>query len=110
MDDDKKPVPKGRGSLLLQMMKEKTQAERAARAEALHHSLETPSFSSTDPTKSFETCSPQSSFTSSASVSRGRGQLTSMIKSMSMSSGSESRGPPQAMGRGSLLGLTKRPE
>ncbi|KMQ96034.1 piwi-like protein 1-like protein, partial [Lasius niger] len=110
MDDDKKSVPKGRGSLLLQMMKEKTQAERAARAEALHHSLETPSFSSTDPTKSFETCSPQSSFASSAGVSHGRGQLTSMIKSMSMSSGSGSRGPPQAMGRGSLLGLTKRPD
>lgn len=104
--DDKKSVPgKGRGSLLLQMMKEKTQAERA-RPEALSHSVETPSCSSSEQTRSFEVS--QSSFASSTSVGRGRAQLCSLLK-MSMGHGSESRGPTQAMGRASLLGgLTKR--
>lgn len=110
MDDSKKPPSKGRGSLLLQMMKE-------SKLERLHHSLETPSCSSTEQTRSFETASPQSSFTSSANAGvgagRGRGQLTSLLKSMSLSSsGSESRGPTQLqpMGRGSFLGSRERPE
>ncbi|XP_029662473.1 piwi-like protein Ago3 [Formica exsecta] len=106
MDDNKKSVGKGRGSLLLQMMKEKTLAERA-RSEALSHSVETPSFSSSEPTRSFE--ASQSSFASSVSAGRGRAQLPSLLKSMSISKGLESRGPTQAMGRASLLSsLTKR--
>lgn len=108
MDDNKKPVGKGRGSLLLQMMKEKTLAERA-RSEALSHSVETPSFSSSEQTRSFE--ASQSSFASSVSAGRGRAQLPSLLKSMSISKGLESRGPTQAMGRASLLSsLTKRQE
>lgn len=110
MDNSKKPPSKGRGSLLLQMMKE-------AKSEKLQHSLETPSCSS-EQTKSFETPSPQSSFTSSANAGggagRGRGQLSSLLKSMSLSSSSESesRGPMQlqAVGRGSLLSSKDRPE
>jgi len=101
--DNKKSIPgKGRGSLLLQMMKETTKAERA-RSEALSHSVETPSCSSSEPTRSFE--ASQSSFASSTSAGRGRGQLSSLLKSMQM--GSESI-PTQAMGRASLLGLSKR--
>lgn len=108
MDDNKKSNGKGRGSLLLQMMKEKTQAERA-RSEALSHSVETPSFSSSEQTRSFE--ASQSSFASSVSVGRGRAQLPSLLKSMSISKGLETRGPTQAMGRASLLSsLTKRQE
>ncbi|GAB1865325.1 Piwi-like protein 1 [Camponotus japonicus] len=101
--DDKKSIPgKGRGSLLLQMMKETTKAERA-RSQALSHSVETPSCSSSEPTRSFE--ASQSSFALSTSAGRGRGQLSSLLKSMQM--GSESI-PTQAMGRASLLGLSKR--
>ncbi|XP_029162775.1 piwi-like protein Ago3 [Nylanderia fulva] len=112
MEEDKKQVrSKGRGSLLLQLMKESKK----------HHSLETPSDSSMEPTRSFET--PQSSFTSSASASasasagagagRGRGQLTSLLRSMNISSSdSDSKGPmqPQVAGRGTFLGLREKPE
>lgn len=102
--DDKKSIPgKGRGSLLLQMMKETTKAERA-RSETLSHSVETPSCSSSEPTRSFE--ASQSSFASSTSAGRGRGQLSSLLK-MHMGSGPESISI-QPMGRASLLGLSKR--
>lgn len=103
--DDKKSIPgKGRSSLLLQMMKQRTQAERA-RSEALFHSVETPSSSSGEQTGSFE--GPQSSPASSTSVGRGA-QLSNLLKSMNIGRGSESRGPTRAMGRASLLSLSKR--
>lgn len=107
MDDNKKSNGKGRSSLLLQMMKQKTQAEHA-RSETLSHSVETPSFSSSEQTRSFE--ASQSSFASSVSVGRGRAQLPSLLKSMSISKGLEARGQPTlAMGRASFLSsLIKR--
>ncbi|XP_072747042.1 piwi-like protein Ago3 isoform X2 [Anoplolepis gracilipes] len=111
MEDNNKPVGRGRGFALRQAMA-KVQTAEHARSESLSHSVETPSFSSNEQTRSFEVS--QSSFTSALNISAGRGraQLTSMLKSLSMSSelnSSGSRGPTQAKGRrASLLSLAKR--
>lgn len=92
---------KGRGSFLLEMMKQRVQMERS-RAEELAHSIGTPSVSSAGQTSaSFEGYSLSQS--SSSSGGRGRAQLA-LLKSMSESSSSSGIGH----GRGSLLGLAKR--
>lgn len=116
MDRDKS-VGKGRGSLLLEMMKreQKKQEERSRTANVPSHSLETPSISSAEQSSSFErhvSSQSQSSFTSSnVNTGRGRAQLVSLIKSQS-SNLPESRGPSTSSGgsygRGFLLSaLTK---
>lgn len=99
--DDKKKGTAGRGSLLAEAMRQREQQH----ARGLSHSLETPTASLTDSTRSSEGHSGsselQSSFGSGVSTSRGRGQLVSLMRSMG-SSKSESRSPPSGMGRGSL--------
>ncbi|TGZ48140.1 piwi-like protein Ago3 [Temnothorax longispinosus] len=116
MNPNNRPLNgKGRGSFLLEMMKQKAQNERA---QTMSHSVETPSVSSTDqtirsieqPSRSSEGYSSQSIASSSSSGGRGRAQLVSLLKSMS-SSESDSREPTSlAMGhgRGSLSGLIKK--
>ncbi|XP_012234676.1 piwi-like protein Ago3 [Linepithema humile] len=104
MDKDNKPAPKGRGSFLLEMMK---QTQR--RHEGLSHSLETPSVSSADQTRTSEEHSSshlQSSFGSSA----GRGRISlDLLRSMSSTSRSESTDSSSVgAGRGALLNLAKR--
>lgn len=109
MDNKKKPA--GRGHLLDMMRQIEGET---LRSRGLSHSVETPSVSSGDQTRSFEGQSSselQSSIGttgSNISVGRGRAQLTSLIRSMS-SAPPESRGPSAAavsrgaVGRGSLI-------
>ncbi|EZA53661.1 hypothetical protein DMN91_008315 [Ooceraea biroi] len=102
MDNSDKFVGKGRGSFLLEMMKQKTKEERL-RTEALPHSLETPSSPSEQ--ISSEILSTSSSF----GVGRGRGQLVTALMSRSSnvpaSKGLLSVG---SYGRGSLLSSLTR--
>lgn len=124
---DKKQLPlgRGRGSLLLEMMRQKEQEKRE---QGPRHSLETPSQSSLDQTKSFEGRSQSSLGTPAISTGRGRAQLSSLIKSQSSSGGMESNYPVHgavghgtagsevsssmgsrgALGRGSLIALLQR--
>lgn len=110
MDPNKKSNGKGRGSLLLEMMK-KAQTERS---QGMSHSLETPSVSSDQTSRSSEGLKDLTQSTSggsSAGGGRGRAQLVSLLKSMS-SSDSDSRDSSAAgavgHGRGSLPSLIKR--
>lgn len=100
LNNGNKPNGKGRGSFLLEMMK-KAQSERS---QMTPHSVETPSVSS----RSSEGYSSQS-ISSSSSGGRGRAQLVSLLKSMSISE-SESRDSSLSIGhgRGSLSGLLKK--
>lgn len=105
MDSNRKPSGKGRGSFLLEMMKQKAQSE------AMSHSVETSSVSATEQTsRSSEGYLSQSVASSSSSNGgRGRAQLVSLLKSMSSSSDSESRESPTiGHGRGSLSDLVKK--
>ncbi|XP_018396706.1 PREDICTED: piwi-like protein 1 [Cyphomyrmex costatus] len=99
------PTGKGRGSFLLEMMKQRQQMERS---QAMSHSIETPSVSSIEPSGSSEGYS--SSLTSSSSGGRGRA-LSGLLKSMqSSSSGEESRDSSVAIGhgRGNISSLIKK--
>lgn len=101
MDSNGKSNGKGRGSFLLEMMKQRAQMERS---RGPSHSIGTPSVSSAEQTtgSSEGHCLSQSS----SSGGRGRAQLASLIKSMSESESSSSSGVGH--GRGSLLGLAKK--
>lgn len=105
---DKKPTNGGSGrSSLLEMMRRREERRRQEEGLA-HHSVETPSQTSSDPqTKSHEGHSQSSDGGTLpppvASVGRGRAQLASMLKlhSSSSSSGTESRELP-ALGHGAV--------
>lgn len=108
MDPNRRPPNgKGRGSFLLEMMKQKAQTERS---EATSHPVVTPSVL-TEQTGSSEGYLSQSQASSSSS-NGGRGRaLASLLKSMSSSSGSETRefsSPTMGHGRGALLDVVKK--
>jgi len=106
MDKNNKSVSKGRGSSLLEMIKRQAQC----RPEGLSHSLETPSVSSSDQTRtSEENSSPHLQSSSGSSVRHGRISLN-MLKSMSniRSESSSTDSSSIGVGRGALLGLAKR--
>lgn len=99
-----KPSGKGRGSFLLEMMRQRAQMERS---QALSHSLETPSVSSAEQTS--RSSEEYSSHASSSSGGRGRAQISGWLKSLSSSSSEESRNSSLAIGhgRGALPGLIR---
>ncbi|XP_011168648.1 piwi-like protein Ago3 isoform X1 [Solenopsis invicta] len=73
---------RGRGSFLFEMMRQRAQLERSQMPS--RYSVETPSASSTELTRSSEEYVSQST-SSSASGGRGRAQLVNLIRSMSSS-------------------------
>lgn len=108
MDPNRNPNGKGRGSFLLEMMKQKAQTDRS---QTMSHSVGTPSVSTIEQaSRSSEGYLSQSTASSSSSsAGRGRAQLVNLLKSMNSSSDSESRESPTiGHGRGSLSDLVKK--
>jgi len=107
MDPKNKFNGKGRGSFLLEMMRQKAQNSRS---QSLSHSVETPSVSSTEQTSrsSEEYSSLQHTFSSSStSGGRGRAQLVTLLKSMSNESEKDSLSSV-GHGRGTLPSLIRK--
>jgi len=107
MDPKSRINGKGRGSFLLEMMRQKAQNNRS---QSISHSIETPSVSSTEQTSrsSEEYSSIQhTSSSSSASGGRGRAQLVTLLKSMSSESEKDSSSSV-GHGRGALPALIKK--